>query len=289
MRASRFRAMGTDVELLLDARPGPAADRALAAARAMIERLERALSRFSPDSDLSRLNRARVATPGPVLDDVLRTALSLRERTGGLFDPTVGRAVHGAGYDRSFELLGASDAPPAPARPGGGDVRFLPDGRIALGDGVDVDLGGVAKGIAADHASAALAAAGPGLANVGGDLAASGPRAGGPWTVSVDTGDGPLTLALEQGGLATSGRDRRRWRRAGAWQHHVIDPRTGRPARTRLVRATAVCWSAAEAEARATALLVAGADARALAEEWSVPAVLVPADGPVVLGGGIRA
>jgi thiamine biosynthesis lipoprotein len=289
MRATRFRAMGTDVELLLDAPPGPAADRALAAARAEIERLERALSRFSPESDLSRLNRERVAVAGDVLEDALRTALALRERTGGLFDPTVGRAVRGAGYDRSFERLVATAAPPAPARPGGGEVRLLSGGEVELGPDVDLDLGGVAKGIAADRAVAALARSGPGLANVGGDLSASGPRADGPWTIAVATGAGPLTLALEQGGLATSGRDRRRWRRGGRWQHHVIDPRTGVPARTDLVRATAVCWSAAEAEARATALLVAGSEAPALAEEWSLPAVLVPAEGPPVLSGGIRA
>jgi thiamine biosynthesis lipoprotein len=99
---------------------------------------------------------------------------------------------------------------------------------------------------------------------------------------------GDVTLALGRGGLATSGVDRRRWRRGGREAHHVIDPRTGAPAATDLVRATAVGATAAEAEAFATALLVAGErGARRLARRLGVPAVLVTADGRMALEGGL--
>jgi thiamine biosynthesis lipoprotein len=89
---------------------------------------------------------------------------------------------------------------------------------------------------------------------------------------------------LERGGIATSGRDRRRWRRGGADQHHLIDPATGRPARTDLLRVTAVGADAVEAEVLATTLFLGGRD-QAIAA--NVPAVLVTDDGRTLRTGGL--
>jgi thiamine biosynthesis lipoprotein len=123
---------------------------------------------------------------------------------------------------------------------------------------------------------------------VGGDLAVSGPRAdGSPWPVAVD-GTG-LVLEVAAGGLATSGRDRRRWRRGGREMHHVIDPATGRPSDTNLLRVTAAAPTAARAETLATDLLLRGADAaRRRADHLGSPAVLVDAAGHTTLAGGLR-
>lgn len=291
MLRERFRAMGTSMEMLLDAADGREARAALGAARAEVDRLERLLSRFRPDSELSRLNRARRMRIGPDLARVLRAALELRRRTGGRFDPTVGRAVTASGYDRSFERLAPDPAPAGDPRPAGG-VVVLDDrwGWVALGPGVDLDLGAIAKGDAADRACAVLAAAGPCLVNAGGDLVVSGPRADGePWPVGLEVPEGDLAVQLGSGALATSGTDRRRWQRAGRTLHHAVEPRLGRTATTDLVRATAVAPTGAEADAIATALLVAGARrARQLADAWSVPAALVGEDGVVTLAGGLR-
>ena len=102
--------------------------------------------------------------------------------------------------------------------------RIAVDGRtIELEPGFRLDLGGIAKGYAVDRAAELLADAGPCLVNAGGDLAARGRS----WPVGVETADGQITLALEDGAIATSGRDRRRWRRAGAEAHHLIDPAHG--------------------------------------------------------------
>jgi thiamine biosynthesis lipoprotein len=292
MVRERFRAMGTTVELLLDARDGGPARAATAAARAEFARLEALLSRFLPDSELSRLNRARRMRVGPDLLRVVQAALGLRRRTGGRFDPTVGAAVAAAGYDRSWEEVRDDPAPaaaPALPAPPGAVALDATAGWIALGPGAVLDLGAIAKGDAADRACALLGRAGPCLVSAGGDIAVSGPRAdGGPWDVAVAHGGGTLTLALAGGGLATSGVDRRRWRRGGAEAHHEIDPAAGRPARTDLLRATAVAPTAAEADALATALLVAGQDAAAgLAARWAVPAALVARDGTLTLAGGL--
>lgn len=291
MTTERFRAMGTSVELILDAADGRAARAAIGRARAEIARLEALLSRFRPDSELSALNRERRLRVGPDLRRVLVAALALRRRTGGRFDPTVGRAVRDCGYDRSFDEMGRDDRRPTrPAAPGGGTVALdRRGGWVALGPGVELDLGAIAKGDAADRACALLAEAGPCLVNAGGDLAVSGPRAEGPWPVGLEAAGGGIVLALERGALATSGTDRRRWRRDGRAVHHAIAPRDGVPAETDLVRATAVAATCAEADALATALLVAGArEGRRLAERWGVPAALVARDGSLTLAGGLR-
>lgn len=289
MLRETFRAMGTSMELLLDAPEGPAARGALSAARREIERLEDLLSRFRPGSELSRLNRERRMRVGPDLGRVLAAALGLRRRTGGRFDPTVGRAVVAAGYDRSFDEIRDDARPPGAPVPSGG-VVVLDDawGWAALGPGVDLDLGAIAKGDAADRACAVLAAAGPCLVNAGGDLVVSGPRAEGGWPVGLDAADGGIVLSLESGAMATSGTDRRRWSRGGHEMHHAIEPRRGTPSDTDLVRATAIAPTGAEADALATALLVAGArEAAHLADMWHVPAALVDSSGALTLAGGL--
>ena len=236
-----FRAMGTEIELLVEA---DEAARELDAAESEFHRLEAILSRFRPDSELSRLNRDGALDAGPDLLRVVELALDGRARTAGLFDPTVHDAVVAAGYDRTFEqLLGG---PPLPSRPAGGGVRV--DGtRITLAPGARLDLGGIGKGYAAERAAEVLALAGPCLVNAGGDIAVRG----GAWPVGV----GDVTLELSSGGLATSGRDRRCW---GIDQHHLIDPRTGAPARTDLLRVTVVACDAVEAEIQAKAVFLGG-------------------------------
>ena len=272
MLKRRFRAMGTEVELLLDAAPGDAADAALASAEVEFERLEQIMSRFRPDSELSRLNRdGRLDAASPDLARVVELALEARDATGGLFDVTVHDAVVAAGYDRSFDdLVADSSARSRPAPCGGAvDVEGL---RIELGAGTRLDLGGIGKGYAVDRVCEFLALSGPCLVNAGGDLSVRG----GSWPVGVTD---EVTLELERGAIATSGIDHRRWRRNGRELHHLIDPATGRPAKSAFVRVTVVAGSAAEAEVLAKAAFL-GADV-------GVPRVLVLTDGTTVLAGGL--
>jgi FAD:protein FMN transferase len=264
-----FRAMGTDVELLLDAQRG---DAALVAAEAEFHRLEKLLSRFRPDSELSRLNAEGSIDAGPDLVRVVRLSLEARDLTNGRFDPTVHDALVAAGYDRTFDEIEAHGEDARP-RPGGGRVSI--DGnRIELEPGVRIDLGGIAKGDAVDRAADVLAPAGPCLVNAGGDLTVRG----GSWPVAVEH----LTLLLEHGAIATSGIDRRRWTRNGREQHHLIDPRTGEPARSPFLRVSAVGSTAVEAEMLAKTVFL-GDEAAARRH----PCVLVRANGSVELTGGL--
>jgi len=272
MLERHFKAMGTEVELLLDAPSGDAADVPLARAEAEFERLEQTMSRFRFDSELSRLNReGRLDSASPDLARVVELALAARDATGGLFDPTVHDAVVAAGYDRTFDdLVADGSARLLPATCGGAvDVEGF---RIELGAGTRLDLGGIGKGYAVDRVAELLALSGPCLVNAGGDLAVRG----GSWPVGITD---EVTLELERGAIATSGIDRRRWHRNGRQLHHLIDPFTARPAESPFVRVTVVADTAAEAEVLAKAAFL-GADV-------DVPRVLVLADGRTVLAGGL--
>lgn len=280
MTGHRFRAMGTEIELLVEAeRP----DGALAAAEAEFHRLEALLSRFLPGSELSRLNECGSLEAGPDLLEVVHRGIEARRQTGGRFDLTVHDAVVAAGYDRTFDELPAEGPAPAGGSRCGGGVHV--DGnRIELDDGVRLDLGGIGKGYAAENAATILAVAGPCLVNAGGDVAARG----GSWPIGVQTADGVITLELARGGLATSGRDRRVWRRAGQELHHLIDPATGRPAATDLLRATVIAPDAIQAEVWAKALFLAGSHAAAgEADAHGLPCVLVTEAGETRLAGGL--
>jgi thiamine biosynthesis lipoprotein len=286
-----FAAMGTEVELLVDC--DEACDDALDAAEAEFHRLEALLSRFRADSELSRLNASGSIDAGPDLARVVQLCLDAHDRTGGRFDPTVHDALVAAGYDRSFELVatGGDESAAAPTpRPADVDAHRPPgvrvsEGRIELDPDVRLDLGGIGKGYAAERAAELLATAGPCLVNAGGDVAT---RAG-SWAIGVETPGDALTLELAGGGgLATSGRDRRRWRRHGRELHHLIDPRTGTPAENDLLRVTVVGDDAVAAEVAAKSLFLVGADeARAEADAACLPAVLVTRAGRTILAGGL--
>jgi len=277
MERRSFRAMGTTVELVVEA-DGVSGE--LAAGEEEFERLEQVMSRFRPDSELSRLNRQGGIEASADLAQVVGLAVAARERTGGAFDPTVHHAVELAGYDRTFTELPEDGPDDGASAPCGG--RVVVEGRrIELEDGFAIDLGGIGKGFAAERVAERLALAGPCLVDAGGDIAVRGVPEAGAWSVAVDD---DLTLGLVAGGVATSGRDRRTWRRGGQERHHLIDPGTGRPSETDLLRVTVVAPDAVEAEILAKALFLGGSSAASAAD---VPAVLVTEDGRRLTIGGL--
>jgi thiamine biosynthesis lipoprotein len=287
MERTTFRAMGTEVELFLDVPSNGWTAGVFASVRREFARLEAVLSRFRSDSELAILNRSGRIRAGVDLLRVTELALAARERTGGRFDPTVHDALVAAGYDRTFDEVGADGAVVA-TRPGsscGGAVTVdTSTGEIVLAPGARLDFGGIGKGYAVDRACDLLAPYGPCLVSAGGDLAVRG----GAWPVGVETHDGTTTLELTSGAIATSGSDRRRWATTAGGAHHLIDPRTGAPAESDLLRVTVVGRSAVEAEVLAKSLYLVGVDdARLEAERLDVPAVLVPLDGCAVLTGGL--
>lgn len=287
MIRERFRAMGTDVEFVVDADPSRHLCPVVADARRAIERGERLMSRFDPASELSRLNRNRwLDRPSPELVAVIGLAMEARILTDGRFDPFVGAAVASAGYDRTFPDV-PSDGPAMPvATPiPSTTVSVDADGLRLRGRG-HLDLGGIAKGFLAEVAADVLSPAGSCLVNAGGDVAARGtPRDGTGWTAAVPVPDGDLIVALAGAAVATSGQDRRAWRRGGRQMHHIVDPATGAPARTDITRVTVFGPTAVDAETWATALFLAGSadDAALEADRRAIGAVIVGTDGRVLV------
>ncbi len=265
VREDRWRAMGSDAHVLVVDGPAPL----LEEARRRVEELESRWSRFRPDSEICRLNRAagRPVLCSPDTSAAVRAAVDAWGETHGAFDPTVLPAVVAAGYDHDFETSarGPRTAPPVPT-PGCAEIAFDPVvGAITLPRSVALDLGGIGKGLAADLVTAMLLQSGAAGAcvNLGGDLRASGrpPRPGG-WVVGLEHAP-ELRVAIADGAVATSASTRRRWSVDGVEQHHLIDPRSGAPSIGDLRAVTIVADRAAHAEVIAKAAFVAGTVARA--------------------------
>ena len=287
-----FRAVGTKCSALVT--DGSKARAALDAAREEVAACEAALSRFRDDSDLSRLNAAGGdwVTVDERLREALVLALRARETTEGRFDPTVLPALAAAGYDRSFEQLEEREAHPAAGWRAGAQIDVDGD-RVRLERGAAVDLGGIGKGYAAERALAAMRAAWPAACgagvDLGGDLALWGvPEPATPWRIRVadPRGGSAGTIVVHGGGVATSGRDVRRFGPHRSL-HHLIDPATGAPAERGPLAVTVVAARAAEAEAHSTALAISTlAAARAhVATTPGIAALWIPEHGaPIPLG-----
>jgi FAD:protein FMN transferase len=263
-----FHAMGTTVTVI-----APDGTAAVAAARAadLFESWEACLSRFRPDSELSRLNASggRETAVGPLLIDVVDTAVRAARATSGLFDPTLLRPLVAAGYDRTFEDVPA-DGPDGAVDPGstGGWRRLTIDrrrGTVTLPPGAGIDVGGIAKGMAVDAAVADLAASGilPVAVDAGGDLAVRGlPPGLRTWPIQVELPEGRhRVVAIAGGALATSSVGRRRWTRGGQERNHLIDPRTAVPVASDGWSATVAADTCARAEVAAKVALLLGSDA----------------------------
>lgn len=234
------------------------------------------LSRFEPNSELSRLNAAPddEVEVSPLLARAVSAAVWAAERSDGLVDPTLLPALERAGYAASRAGVPSAplrDALPVapPRRPG----RRREDSRweeisvagslVRRPAGLRLDLGGSAKGLAADVCGERLGGYSSFAVDVGGDIRIGGTNPG-RRVVEVEH---PLRaspawrFALSRGAVATSGLDRRLWRSGGGFAHHLIDPATGTCAWTGVIQATAVAPSALEAEVLAKAGLLSGPDA----------------------------
>ena len=242
----RFEAMGVTVEV------GGADRVTFERIQVLFAEREAVFSRFRSGSELSRINRsdATVVEVTPVFARAVSVALAAAERTRGLVDPTLGVALEAAGYDRNFAELRPDDRPLGPAHPGSWRALAIVGGILFRAAGTKLDLNGVVKSMAVDDAVALLP--GDGYVSAGGDLATRGEM-----DVLLPSGG---TVALRSGGIATSGSSRRSWIRGGELQHHLIDPRTGRPARSCWTDVTVAAGSCLAADVAARAAFILAED-----------------------------
>jgi thiamine biosynthesis lipoprotein len=293
------RALGTSVRLVVT-RP-QRLRAAKTAVDSVLQAVDRACSRFREDSELSRLN----SSPGeetavsPILARALAAALRGARLTGGAVDPTVGRAIKAIGYDADFEVIRAPAAAIAlRSEPVPGWQRVWFDQRrrvVCLPRGVEIDLGATAKAMAADLAAqSALEGAGAGgvLVSLGGDIAVAGRPPGRGWLVQIEEDssaparDHAETIAIGSGAVATSTTTVRTWRRGEVVLHHIIDPRTGRPAESEWRTVSVVAGTCVDANLASTAAIVLGETAPRWLEAAGLPARLVTRTGSIKRAAG---
>lgn len=276
-----FDAMGSQVRLLISApllRSAPPPLEAADRERAFVWQFSDRLSRFLPDSELSRLNRdcRRVVPATRLLRAAVTAGCWAARVSDGLVDPTLVQELLSSGYTHSLadvpsasltEALAA--APPRrPARPDP-RARWLKveiddeAGTVTRPPGLMIDTGGTGKGLCADAVGLHLGGYSRYVVDCGGDIAVGGIGAQlHPYPVAVEhplTGETIGTVPVARGGIATSGLNVRIWRRRdGGFAHHLLDPSTGEPAWTGLVGATALGDTALEAETLSKVALLSG-------------------------------
>jgi thiamine biosynthesis lipoprotein len=236
-------------------------------AREIGEEVHRRLTRFDPASDLCRLNAdPRELVPAhPLVRRFAEAVHWAGEVSVGLVDATCLPAVEAAGYRAHWTPEDASDDRRADDelsqwRPAWASVSVIGDA-VSRPPGTRLDSGGLGKGLAADLMAAALAACATFVVNCGGDLRIGGLQAlERPVDVAGIDGEAPIhRLMIARGAVATSGVTRRAWQDG----HHLIDPRSGRPADTGLLQVTAVARTGLQAEVRAKTALLGGTAAAA--------------------------
>jgi len=269
--------MGTTVTVTL------ADDTPVTRVRNLFDHVEQICSRFLDHSELSRVNRSAetVIDVSPMLADVLTAASRARHLTAGLVDPAVGHLVAAWGYDRTFsEVVDLDESPVLPPS----EMEWYIEGlRLYRSPGIQLDLGGIAKGWTADLAVELGLAT---IVNAGGDLRSSYQDT----VVDIDDPTGGIAASVQIGGraLATSSVAKRAWNVANRRAHHIIDPRTGAPGATPILSTSVIADQAALAEAGAKAVLLLGEEGLSWADQqdWIHGTVVIWQDGSVYATAG---
>ncbi len=317
--SERIMATNVSIHLAVPLAQEQAARSALLACMEWMREVERRLTRFDARSELCQLNAAadRWQPTSAMLFTVAREAVAAAEKSGGLFDPTLLPQLEALGYDRDFALLNQrandlAESASAASQASWRGIQFdTPRRRIRLPEGTRLDLGGIAKGWAADVALKRFFEPFANvIVNVGGDLRLRGSNESGErWAVGIrdprtdhlPTGENIAVVRMGQGGLATSGASRRWWYQGGQRQHHLLDPRTGRPvalwmpergedatdanAGQLIATATALAPTAARAEVAAKVALLRGYPAalEAVEADWKKPGTQQANEGVALL------
>lgn len=277
--------------------------KAVADGFAEVERVDRLMSTYKPDSELSRINRQAGMAPvkvDPEVIDTVSLALDVASETGGSFDPTVGPLVKLWGIaSKSARVPSGAEIADALTHVGYGEVIVDRAASTVFikRPGMSIDLGGIAKGYASDRAAGAMKKAGVrgGIVAVAGDLLLFGSHSdGSPWRVGIQhPRDKSATLArleLSDAAISTSGDYERFFMKDGVRYHHILDPRTGKPARG-LMSVSVVAPTSVQADSLATGFFVMGPE-RAMEFALAHPEVdvlMVTSEGKVLATGRFKA
>ena len=267
---------------------------------AACDRYEKLLSKTVQGSDISRINQAagQTITVDPETWDILRRAKEISALTGGAFSITIAPVT----ALWSFTGISTNTVPTDAARLQA--VTRVDDQKISLGEnstvtlpaGMQIDLGGIAKGYIADRvAEIVREKAYAGIINLGGNVYTVGRKPDGSrFSVGITNPEATYTykgiIYTEGCTVVTSGTYERGFDFGGVRYHHILDPETGWPAQSDLVSATFVMDSSMTADALATACIVIGSEkSLELAASQGLDAMFIKEDGSVVFTDGFEA
>lgn len=275
---------------------GPNAPDALDEALGEVQRLDKLLSAQDPDSEVSRLNRGGVVPVSEDTESLLRAAKEAFALTGGLFDCSVyplmklwgfpEKDYHVPSQERIAALLPLVDS----------ERIDVSDGSAQLGEGQEIDFGGIAKGYAAMCVMEIFRRHGVknAMISLGGNVQVMGAYQGRhPWTIAVQDPFGgedyPAVVQVRDSAVVTSGGYQRFFVEDGKRYCHILDPRSGMPAESDLSSVTVVTPDGVLADALSTALFVMGAEdaARFWREHDGFEIVLIDAGGKVFVSEGL--
>lgn len=293
----RFVSLGTLNEIQLFEK----SETALACAKKRVCEMDDHMSVFKPESDIARLNAAaghQMVTLHADSWKLLALSKTIYEESEGAFDITIRplAALWAIGKNQN-RIPSSADIE---------KCRKLVSGRNVICDqeytraflknpGQAVDLGGIAKGFAADEVKRILRKNGVNhaLINLGGNVVTIGKRPDGePWRIGIQNPTEPRgsflgTLSVSDCAVVTSGSNERFFMKDGVRYHHILDPRTGWPAQSGLLSVTVVCQSSVIADALSTALFVGGVKMIPLLQKYGAEAVLATEQGELFATQGL--
>jgi len=243
---------------------------AIDAAFKELERIERVLSRFDENSEVSRINNSaglgKVKATKEVFD-LTERAVYYSRISGGAFDITIAPLMEVWGFARRNKSVPDADTVDSVLKNVGYENIELRPGELSirfLNKGTKLDFGGIAKGYAADRAKGVLVSYGikNALVNLGGNIFALGSAPGErPWKIGIQdplhNGRMLKSLKLTNRAISTSGNYERFFEISGRRYSHIINPVTGQPCEG-IISVTVVADTAEEADALSTAIFVMG-------------------------------
>jgi len=266
---------------------------------ARLRDLERRWTRFSADSELSRLNAAAGSLVVVESDThrLISCAIDGWALTAGGYDPTVGAAINAVGYTTTFDQIEPPRSVTTAPTPGCGGIElYASTSAVFVPQGVELDFGGIAKGFSADlvcEETLGSNAAHGICVNIGGDTRVAGdpPTAAG-WIVELEPTATPdqnaARVGLTNGAVCTSTTQKRRWKGPDGDLHHMVDPSTGAPTNSDLIAISVVAATATLAEILSKSSMVAGRDeASSILTAAGACAMAVTTDRDVVAIGNI--
>ncbi len=238
---------------------GKGAGQALINAEKELYRLDKLWSVTNPESEISKLNSRKSTTVSPDTAEVISIALKMSELTDGAFDISIYPCLKKWGFtDKNYRVPSESEIRESLKLCDYSQIA-VSGNNVYLPEGCEIDLGGIAKGFAADRIYSILKQSGieNAIISLGGNVSVLDKKPdGSPWNIQIKNSE--IILKIENKSVVTSGNYQRYFTEGGKTYHHIIDPKTGYPADTKLTSVTVIAESSTEADALSTALYVMG-------------------------------